>query len=540
MKLQHRRLVLFALAGLVSCLVVGTAATRAWAMDDDDDFIALHEKLYEAYKKGDYKAALETAGKMHELRPDHIETLYNTACLHCLLGEKDAAYTWLNKAVEAGYKDADFLMGDDDFKTIRNEDKFRAIVKKMRSTQEKKSAKKKKAAEEKGEPKAGEKKAKKEADEEAKKEAKAEAKEESQKKAEKEAKKKHAAEDAKKRKAVDVGEDSEYQLTPAQLNARITRLTQQLIQASEAKERHKALALSLEARVLADVGLTNYNVACMYSLLGNKDDAFRYLYRAVVLGGVQPDMVALIKGDSDLDNLRDDPRYDRILERAKKSPGARPQVQAQEQGERVDPEWQVTLPDDFDVSEKAMLIVALHPFGGNMEATTERWRKAAAKFDAILLAPQGTFKMDDSSYQWGRDIFAIEANIIDAIDDVMDEYKVDEDKVVVVGFSQGAWASWFLGLRNPDVFSGVIPVAGRFPSVDKETFGDEELAGLRVLVMVGGDDNEALVEANREAVKRLTKLGIKAKLRVYEDVAHDFPEDATKEQIKALKYVVGE
>ncbi|MFH1419495.1 MAG: dienelactone hydrolase family protein [Planctomycetota bacterium] len=519
MKLQHRRLVLFALTCLVSSLVVGAAATRAWAIDDkddDSDFTALHEKLYAAYQKGDFKGALETAAKMHELRPDDVDTLYNTACLHCLLGEKDEAYNWLDKAVEAGYGNADYLSGDDDFKTIRSEDRFRAILKKIRKAEEKEAAKKKKAAEKKDESKADKKKAEKKDPGEEPKE----------------------PEKAKKSEGRDAGERSEYQLTPVQINARITQLTQQLVQASDAKERYKALALSLEARVLADIGLTNYNVACMYSLLDNKDDAFRYLDRAVELGGLQADMVALIKGDSDFDNLRDDPRYDRILKKAKGSPGVQPQPQ--EQGERVDPEWQVTLPDDFDESEKAPLIVALHPFGGNMEATTKRWKKAAAKFGAILMTPQGTFKMGDSNYHWGRNIDVIEENIMDAIDDVMDEHKVDKDKVVIVGFSQGAWASWFIGLRNPDVFAGVIPVAGRFPEVDNATLEGEELDDLRVVVMVGEDDNEMLVEANRDAVKRLTKRGIKAKLRVYEDVGHDFPEDTTREQIKALKFVLEE
>ncbi len=55
-----------------------------------------------------------------------------------------------------------------------------------------------------------------------------------------------------------------------------------------------------------------YNVACLYSLAGEPDRAFDYLERAIQAGHAHR---AWIESDSDLDPIRDDPRFQEILDR---------------------------------------------------------------------------------------------------------------------------------------------------------------------------------------------------------------------------------
>lgn len=92
-------------------------------------FDELNRDLHAAHGGEDYEKALTIGLKMHDLRPDDVGTQYNIACLYCLLGKRDKAYTWLEKAIAAGYRDADHLRSDDDFKTIHDEDRFGALVK---------------------------------------------------------------------------------------------------------------------------------------------------------------------------------------------------------------------------------------------------------------------------------------------------------------------------------------------------------------------------------------------------------------------------
>jgi predicted esterase len=158
---------------------------------------------------------------------------------------------------------------------------------------------------------------------------------------------------------------------------------------------------------------------------------------------------------------------------------------------------------------------------------------------AILLAPQGTTQISEGKYDWGSNLDEIEENILDAINKVMDEHKVDQSRVVLAGFSQGGWIAWSLGARNPDAFRGLIPVCGRFEAPSETEIDEEALAKLRIYAMVGADDDEAILKSNRDAEKRYKKLGAKVKLRVYDDVGHAYPDDAEEEELQALEFVLG-
>lgn len=58
--------------------------------------------------------------------------------------------------------------------------------------------------------------------------------------------------------------------------------------------------------------LTQYNAACVHSLLGDIEPAFDLLER--LLPNANHETKAWIKHDSDLDSLRNHPRYQKILE----------------------------------------------------------------------------------------------------------------------------------------------------------------------------------------------------------------------------------
>jgi len=63
---------------------------------------------------------------------------------------------------------------------------------------------------------------------------------------------------------------------------------------------------------------TLYNLACSYSLMGQKDKAFDYLSKALEAGF---DESSTMRHDDDLDNLRDDPRFRQALKRAEAKDG---------------------------------------------------------------------------------------------------------------------------------------------------------------------------------------------------------------------------
>ena len=68
------------------------------------------------------------------------------------------------------------------------------------------------------------------------------------------------------------------------------------------------------ARTLAidpDDMFTQYNIACVYSLLGELDPAIDLLEKLLPHS---PKQILWIRNDSDLDPIRNHPRYQRLLE----------------------------------------------------------------------------------------------------------------------------------------------------------------------------------------------------------------------------------
>ncbi len=117
-------------AWLIAIAIACATGTAARAEESSlADFDQLEREFQKASESKDYAKALETAEKMHEIiAPKHINTLYNIAGMHCLLGHQDQAYAWLEKAIDAGYHDARRLRRDDDFASLRSEERFEALA----------------------------------------------------------------------------------------------------------------------------------------------------------------------------------------------------------------------------------------------------------------------------------------------------------------------------------------------------------------------------------------------------------------------------
>jgi SAM-dependent methyltransferase len=114
---------------MVTAVAAGSVAAT-WAQDEPaPNLEQLEGQLHEAYASKDYARALEVAERLRAIiGPKYIETLYDIARLHCLLGHKDQALEWLEKVVDAGYRDARRLERDDGFESIREDERFRALV----------------------------------------------------------------------------------------------------------------------------------------------------------------------------------------------------------------------------------------------------------------------------------------------------------------------------------------------------------------------------------------------------------------------------
>ena len=81
-----------------------------------------------AYQRGDIEQALALTKKAHAAAPEDSIPLYNLACFHALLGHKQEALGWLEKAVEGGFYAPGKVASDPDLDSLRAEPRYKAAL----------------------------------------------------------------------------------------------------------------------------------------------------------------------------------------------------------------------------------------------------------------------------------------------------------------------------------------------------------------------------------------------------------------------------
>jgi beta-lactamase regulating signal transducer with metallopeptidase domain/Flp pilus assembly protein TadD len=197
-------------------------------------------------------------------------SLYNTACALSLKGDKAAALDYLEKSLEAGFDDPNLFRKDEDLDNVRGEPRYRELLKMARDLEL------------------------------------------------------HRFDDwgnmkswtrAGRRNGWRETEQhfAQYVQSHPQSGRAWSNLGYARIEGDRAAEAVPAFQRALELGYRKPT--TMYNLACAYSLMDRKDEAFAWLFKSLDAGF---DASGTLRGDDDLDNLRGDPRYRQALERGQR------------------------------------------------------------------------------------------------------------------------------------------------------------------------------------------------------------------------------
>jgi predicted esterase len=313
--------------------------------------------------------------------------------------------------------------------------------------------------------------------------------------------------------------------------AEADRLRERFGEAYRVHDWAQAITIGLEIERLTPGGSAHqYNLACVFALGGDREAALDWLERAARNGFSR---VTLLATDPDLETVRASDRFDRLAAAVERNFDA---VQAE-----IERRFQGTppllfLPPEHDPSTPAPLLIALHGFGDRADGTPTQWRRLAAKRDVVLVVPQGA-RRAGPGYSWHsvEDADTILGLTLDWLDERL---AVDPERVVLTGFSQGGFIAMALGARHPELFAGVIPVAGGYiPEIDAPQPAPARGAP-RYYFMVGSKDDAA--SQNRLAAADFTAAGYEVELRVLPGVGHVFPRETSRELRKALAFALGE
>ena len=180
--------------------------------------------------------------------------------------------------------------------------------------------------------------------------------------------------------------------------------------------------------------------------------------------------------------------------------------------------YTVYLPEGYDPTTRYPAVLFLHGSGergddGVLPAQVglgPSLARLGGDFPAIAVFPQAreTWAADSED--------AVEA--LNALDEVMETYDVDPDRVALTGISMGGFGSWGLAAAYPDRFVAVAPVCG---------FAREEVvapiveAELPVWTFVGDADNERILGSTRSLSAALRDAGAPLHETEYRAVGHN-------------------
>jgi acetyl esterase/lipase len=175
-------------------------------------------------------------------------------------------------------------------------------------------------------------------------------------------------------------------------------------------------------------------------------------------------------------------------------------------------DYLVYLPDDYYRSWRRWpLILTLHGRGEAGEDIAQvraqglpRRVEEGAGLPFVVVAPQ--------SPDWSWNVPALGR----LLDEVLERYRIDEDRVYLAGNSMGGNGTWALAAHAPERFAAIAPICGR---------GDPASAGrlrdVPTWAFHGADDRVVPVNQSERMIAALKEAGGDARLTVYPGVGHD-------------------
>lgn len=194
---------------------------------------------------------------------------------------------------------------------------------------------------------------------------------------------------------------------------------------------------------------------------------------------------------------------------------------AQESGQsaaRLDRQIQVTmdyllfLPQDYDKKASWPLMLFLHGAGergDNIDLVKvhgpPKIVEAEKDFPFVLVSPQCKSK------RWWQP-----TELTALLDEIVENYKVDQDRIYVTGLSMGGFGTWSLAAYTPDRFAAIVPICG-----GGEPYRTKRYPHLPVWVFHGAKDTVVPPERSQEMVDAIEKHDGNVKLTIYPEAGHN-------------------
>ncbi|MBZ5609434.1 MAG: hypothetical protein LAP38_14320 [Acidobacteriia bacterium] len=174
--------------------------------------------------------------------------------------------------------------------------------------------------------------------------------------------------------------------------------------------------------------------------------------------------------------------------------------------------YRLYIPPSYNGSRAYPMVLALHGLGGTEDGffgPNYRALDEAEKRGYILVAPLG-YRIDGGYGGRGavhtRSQQFSEQDVMEVLRLVRERYKIDDNRIYLLGHSMGAIGTWLLGPKYPNIWAVLAPISGAGDPASVEKTRD-----IPEIVVHGDADNVVPVNSSRVMVAAMKKLGVEVK-----------------------------
>jgi phospholipase/carboxylesterase len=179
------------------------------------------------------------------------------------------------------------------------------------------------------------------------------------------------------------------------------------------------------------------------------------------------------------------------------------------------------------------VVVLFHGYGGDgkdISMLTLNWKRHMP--NTIFICPNGheICPINPSGYQW-FDLTKDDPKYI--LDEVKEEYKIENEKICLSGFSQGCMMSINVGLTAENSFGSIVGFSGKI--INAEDLKMRKKNNTNVLLIHGDQDDIVSPTHLLEAKDFLLREKVNVETHLIKNCAHHIPIEASS---IALNYIL--
>ena len=267
---------------------------------------------------------------------------------------------------------------------------------------------------------------------------------------------------------------------------------------------------------------TTFWKMCLLSLCGRSNDVITIFQNGLDAGLWWADGQFR---DPDLDEVRNMPAFKRLA--------AVSQEKYEAARKQIGRDQTILLPR-ASASGLYPLLIALHGGAGNKDSNLEYWEIARQK-GWLVLSPQSTQPLYSGSYSWIEPEQALE-DLQFYVEQVSNDHPIDQQRVVIAGFSQGGGMAIYAALSGKFRARGFIGLASFWndPGSLKPLTGDAQR--VRGYFITGKKDHT--LDNLRKIQEVLRENHIQFTEEVHPELGHEFPPDFDTSFEKAIKFIL--